>query len=470
MTSKKTVSPVWAAIICIFLLSTIFFGFVLMGLPLQTIFFVSLVFISLVAKINHFTLKEIEDMIVEGGRKSSLLVFILMAVGCVVGSWLISGVVPSIIYYGLKILTPPTFLVMGLFICALVSIFTGSSYTSIGTMGVAFMGIGYGLGINPALTAGMVVSGAIFGDKMSPFSDTTILASATSGINVYRHIGSMLYTTVPALLISAILYAFFGLNHGNHTLDTSKISTINQALSDNFHISPFLMLIPIIVVIMAIKKFPPVPSLAIGALAGVICALVFQSDKYSLEQILKTLTNGCSITTGVAEVDTLLNRGGILNMLSTASMAIMAMAFGEMLQQLGVLEVLTPKLKKLARTPRRLVLCTLVTALLGGMITATQILSIILTGEIFKDVYDEVGVQRRVMSRTLEDGGTIFPFLIPWAAPALYAYGILDVTSAEYGPYCFLAILCPSIAIFYALTGIAVFKCTPESDQIEKAQ
>ena len=418
----------------------------------------AIVAIGIIALFCGFTKGEVESFFLEGCKSAVLVVLILMTVGTVIGSWIVSGIVPTIIYYGLEILSPKVFLVVGFFICCVISFFVGSSYSAIATLGVAFMGIGLGLNIHPGLTAGMVVSGAIFGDKMSPFSDTTNLSPAVAGTDIFRHINSMLYTTVPATVIAAALYTVIGFSHDSGSIDMTIINDINRTLKENFHINPLLLIVPLFTIVLAVMKMPPLIALLRGAIAGTAAAFIFQSDHYSYQVILDALGNGFSIDSGNVDVDKLLNRGGILGMMSTSSLALLALGLGEMLQRMGVLSAVLSKMEIFIKSPRSLVLTTLVTCLITTLLTASQYIAILLPGQVMKDAYTRLGVQKRVLSRTLEDGGTIFTFLVPWSTTGIFVSGVLGVEVLEYLPYAFLAIICPCIAVFYAITGIAIFK------------
>lgn len=440
-------------------------GLAYLKISTQTVFILAIVAVSLVAISKGFKMSEIEEYFIAGCKKSMLVVAILMIVGAIIGTWIISGIVPSIIYYGLTVLSPRFFLVSGFLICCIVSFFTGSSYTSLGTLGIAFMGVGYGLGINPGLTAGMVVSGSVFGDKMSPFSDTTNMAPAAAGTDIFSHIRSMMYTTVPALIISAILYLVLGLKYGNSDMDLSKVKEISDSLLQNFTINPILLLIPVLTICLAVKKIPPLIALLIGAFAGVIAAFIFQGHHYGIKEILNSMATGFKMDSGIPEVDKLLNRGGISSMMSTVSLALLALGFGEILQRTGVLSAILSRTKAVTSSPRGLVIGALVTCLVTNMLTASQYMAIILPGELFQEAFKKANIKLNVLSRTLEDGGTIFSFLVPWSMAAIYASGVIGVPTMQYLPYAFLCLLCPIFAVVYALTGFAIFK--EESPQTE---
>lgn len=462
--NQKSVNMGLALISMIILAFILIGGFAIFKLGNHVVFLLAIVSMTIVALFGGFTLTEIQEFFVDGCRNAILVALILMVVGTVVGSWIVSGIVPTIIYYGLKMLTPSSFLVTGFLVCCIVSFFVGSSYSAIATLGVAFMGIGLGLGINPGLTAGMVVSGSIFGDKMSPFSDTTNLAPAVAGTDIFSHIKSMLYTTVPSLIITTILYWIMGSRQSVSQVNLETVESINNALISNFNINPILLIVPLITIVLAIKKVPPLISLLSGALAGVIAAFIFQTGFYDYKTILNSLGTGFSIETGMAEVDRLLNRGGIMGMMSTVSLAFLALGLGEILQKMGVLSVILNKMDRFIRTPRSLVITTLVTCLITIMLTASQYLAILLPGQVMKNAYTRLKIDKKVLSRTLEDGGTIFAFLIPWSTTGIYVSGVLNIDVIEYIPYAYLAILCPLFALLYAITGFAIFK---EEENVE---
>ncbi|MCD2492838.1 Na+/H+ antiporter NhaC [Lacrimispora sp. NSJ-141] len=432
-------------------------GLAVLKLTTVTVFALVLVAMAIIAMCIGFSMNEVQEIILDGCKKAILVILILMSVGMVVGTWIVSGVVPSIIYYGLKILSPSYFLLVGFIICCIVSFFTGSSYTAAGTLGVAFMGIGYGIGINPGLTAGMVISGAIFGDKMSPFSDTTNLAPAVAGTDIFLHIKSMLFTTVPATIISAILYFVLGFQYNASNVDLGNVTAISEGITSTFNVSPFLLLIPILTIVLAIRKVPSFLALLAGTIAGIIVAFIAQ-PQFSIATVFDSMATGFKFDFANEVVAKLFNRGGISSMMTTVSLSLLCLSFGELLQRMGVLSAILGKLEALVRKPGPLVITTLFTCLLTVVLTASQYVSILLPGEIFKDSYDKADVAPYVLSRTLEDGGTIFSFLVPWSMAAIYVSGVLGVPTISSLPYSFLPLLCPVMAIIYGLTGFAIFK------------
>lgn len=451
LTSSLVVFLGMAAIIC--------FGLLVLKINTLAVFILSSLWIGVMAVVKGFSAEEIENFFVLGIKSAAPVVAILMAVGLMIGTWIASGVIPSIIYYGLKLIRPDLFLLVTFLVCAISSVFVGSSYSSIATMGVAFMGIGYGLGISPAMTAGAAISGAVFGDKMSPFSDTTNLAPALAGTNLFAHIQSMLWTTVPAVIISCILYFVVGMQVvAGGEADLSQVNTISSALSENFNITPFLLLMPVLTIVLAIMKVPPVIALVIGSVCALLSGIALQGDHVSISTLILSLASGYSGDSGVDMVDTLLNRGGVNSMMSTVATTTLALCMGEVMQQLGVLKTIIGAIEKFANTARKIVVSTLGCSLLTNMITGSQYMALVLPGELFRDVYKRARIQPYVLSRTLEDGGTIFTFIVPWAAGAVYASGVLNISPTDYIPWCFFALLSPLISLLYGLTGFAIFK------------
>ena len=313
-----------ALIVFLIVAAVMAFGLAVIKLNTMVTFLLALIAVCICAVVMGMSLDDLQETVLDGCRKCALVIMIMISVGMVVGSWMISGIVPSIIYYGLKLFTPASFLAVGFVICCIVSFFTGSAYASLGTMGVAFMAIGYGMGINPALVAGMSVSGSVFGDKMSPFSDTTNMAPAAAGTDVFKHIKSMLWTVVPAFTISLILYFIMGLKFSGAPADSVEtIEEIMDVLKETFTISPILLLIPVITVVLVALKVPAMIALIIGAILGVFAGLIAQ-PQYTFVELVTAMASGFKGDFENAAVAKLLNRGGISSMLSTVVYCILA--------------------------------------------------------------------------------------------------------------------------------------------------
>ncbi|MBR5537301.1 MAG: Na+/H+ antiporter NhaC [Clostridia bacterium] len=462
MSEKATKTPkkigLAAAIITLAILSLIFCGgFTFLKFNTQAIFLVAAIAVGVVALLHGYSLKDVEEFFLDGCRGAVLPAMILMVVGAVIGSWIVSGIVPTIIYYGLGFLTPSTFLVAGFAMCCLISFFTGSSYTAISTIGIALLGIGMGLDVNPAITAGMIISGSLFGDKMSPFSDSTNMAAAAAGTDVFDHVYSMLYTTVPAVIISAILYFVLGLKHAGNAMDMTAIDNIRNTIAANFNITPIVLIIPILTIFMTIKKVPPIMALVISAVAGIVFAFIFQ-PQFTFKTIMDSLGSGFTINTEFADVNKLLSRGGMMNMMGAVCLTFLVLGMGQILQRIGVMDAVLGKLAAAVNTPRALVITTLGACLLTTMVCASQYVAIVLPGQVMQPAYTRLGVKKRVLSRTLEDGGTIFCFLLPWTTSGVYVPGVLGVPVLSYAPYAFFCLACPILCVVYALTGFAIFK------------
>lgn len=456
MTPAKTPRKVSTsvAILAIIILAIIFScGFAIIKFNTMVVFLTALIFAMILGLAHGYSLADVENFFIDGCKNAVMPSAILFTVGAVIGAWIVSGIVPTIVYYGLKILTPSTFLISGFIICCIISFFTGSSYTAISTIGIALLGIGMGLGIHAPITAGMVVSGALFGDKMSPFSDSTNLAAAVSGINVFEHINSMLYTTTPAFLISAILYFVLGLRYSNMPLDLEKIEAINSTLSSVFNISPILLIVPIITIVLAIKKVPPVTALIISALLGIIAAFIFQGGIYDFKTIVNSLGAGFSIETELADVNKLLSRGGMSGMMGNVLLAFLCLGMAGVLQKIGMLDSLLSKMSRMVARKGGLVLTTLGMCAITTLVCASQYVAILLPGQVMSNAYDKLNIKRKVLSRSLEDCGTVLCFIIPWTTSGVYVSGVLGVDVLSYAPYTFFCFLCPLMAIIYAITG-----------------
>ncbi|WP_306115785.1 MULTISPECIES: Na+/H+ antiporter NhaC [unclassified Roseovarius] len=387
-------------------------------------------------------------------------VSILITVGMIVGIWIASGTVPTLIYYGLKVLSPEIFLAAGMILCSIVSVSLGTSWGTVGTVGLALMGIGAGFGIPMYWTAGAVVSGAFFGDKISPLSDTTNLAPAVTGTNLFDHIRNMLPTTVPAMLIALAIYFVVGFT----LIDTSqtsfeRIDAITSALDEAFWISPLMLLPALLVIILAVKKQPPIPSLFAGAVVGGIMAMACQGA--GLHETFTYANSGYSIDTGVSEIDSLLNRGGIQSMMWTISLVLLALGFGGALERTGCLEaiiaVIISKVKSFAGIQTSAILTSVATNTVAG----DPYLSIALPGRMYAPVYRGLGYSPLNLSRAIEEGGTLVSPLIPWNAGGAFVISALALGIGDgnfenllYIPLAFACWMSPVIGIFYAMTGL----------------
>ena len=394
--------------------------------------------------------------IIYGGETAIQPVLILMLIGTVIGSWIASGTVPFIIYWGLKLISPSFFLLTATIICGITALATGSSWSTICTVGVALIGVGAGLGINPAMSAGAIVSGAYFGDKMSPLSDTTNLAPAVAEADLFDHIKSMFYTTIPAILITLVIFAIMGSRYGGQALDMSQINITLQALQDNFNLSIVVVLPAVVVIILAIKQVPALATVILSALIASLVAILFQGE--TITSVTTFMDTGFVSNTGIADIDRLLTRGGLQSMMWTSSLGIIGITYGCILERSKVLEVFLKKLQAFTKTTGTLVLTT-VLALIGlNFATASQFLTIVLGGRMFVSAFKEKDMLPQTLSRTIEDAGTVTSPLVPWGLCGVFITGTLGVPTLEYIPYAMFCWIVPIIAVTYGFLGLFQWK------------
>jgi NhaC family Na+:H+ antiporter len=413
---------------------------------------------------HKYSWKDIQEGMVHGITMTLGAILILMIVGPMIGTWIISGVVPTMIYYGLKILSPGIFLVATMLICSIVALGTGSSWSTAGTVGVALVGIGQGLGIPVAMVAGAIISGAYFGDKMSPLSDTTNLAPAVAGTDLFTHIRHMVYTTAPGYVIALILYAILGLRFAGGQLDTQNIEIFLTTLKSTFLIHPILLLPPILVIVMVIKRIPPLPALAGGIVLGGILAVIFQ--KANIGNVIASAHTGYVSQTGVEMVDNLLTQGGLMGMMETVALIICALSFGGIMEKTGMLHTLASALLKNVKRTGALVTTTIFSCIGMNTIASDQYLAIVIPGRMYKDAFRAKGLHPKNLSRCLEDSGTLSSPLIPWNSCGAFMYATLGVYPLTYLPFAFLNLLVPLISIFYGYTGITLHKLDQDSKGI----
>jgi NhaC family Na+:H+ antiporter len=455
---KRKPSFLLSLIIIIVLSVMISFSMLSLKLPTIASLLLCIFYTSIISIFLGYTKENINSFILEGVKKSAFVIVMLLVIGCLIGSWIVSGIIPTIIYYGLEIINPNYFLVIGLISCSIISYFTGSAYACIGTIGVAMIGIAEGMGLSLPITAGMILSGALFGDKMSPFSDTTNMAAAITKTPLFIHIKSMLYTTFPAWVIALIIYAFIGSNFNTSTIDVQQIESLKSSIQTNFQISPLLLMVPLITIVLAIKKTPPVLAIGVGAFLSIIVGLIFQ-NQFDTYTILISLVEGLQIDFDSNLTTKLFsNRGGMENMMHTISIVIIALVFGEIITKTGLLGALISGLEKVVYNTVSLVFLTIISCLITTMISNSQYLSILMPGEAFLPLYKRKNISSRVLSRSLEDGGTMFGMLVPWTGDAAFAALTLGVATIDYLPFAFFALLSPIISVVFASFNLALWK------------
>ncbi len=409
-----------------------------------------------VAVILKHPWKEVQEGMVRGITLALGAILILMIVGTMIGTWIMGGIVPSMIYYGLKILSPGIFLVATLIICSIVSLGTGSSWSTAGTVGVALIGVGRGMGIPVSMVAGAIISGAYFGDKMSPLSDTTNLAPAVAGTDLFSHIRHMVYTTVPGYALSIVLYGLLGAKFSGGALKTENIETILLTIKSSFFVHPVLLLPPCLVIVMVVKKIPPLPALLGGTALGGIFSVFTQSK--SLADVIQAAQSGYVSQTGVKMVDDLLSRGGLESMMSTVALIICALSFGGIMEKTGMLEVIARSLLKRVKRTGSLVATTIISCIGMNAIASDQYMAIVIPGRMYKNAFDSHHLHPKNLSRCLEDSGTLSSPLIPWNSCGAFMHATLGVNPLLYLPYAFLNLTNPIVSVFYGYTGITMEK------------
>jgi len=382
-------------------------------------------------------------------------IMILLTVGPLIAAWMVSGTIPYLIYAGLQLLTPKTFLMAAFVICSLSSTLTGTSWGTAATFGVALMGIAQGLGVPLAAAAGAIVGGAYFGDKISPISDTTVLAAAVAEVDIMDHIRSMLWTTVPAFILSLGLYWYVG-SSSSGEIDFSSVNVIIEGISNTFKVTPIVLIPPLVVLVLAYMRYPTLPVLWIAIALAIPLAMM---QGYDISSIAKAMASGPKITTGVTAIDSLLSRGGLSFMTSSVVVVFFAYIFAGELEYTGTFRTICSSLKDrfIGSSKGRFVFSSSVTGILTGLGTGNSYLSEIVPGTMYKDLADEMNISRRVLSRTLEDSGTVVVPLIPWSAAGIYMSTVLDVSVFEYAPWAILCYFGFLTAWFYGFTGIAIW-------------
>ena len=384
---------------------------------------------------------------------SAMFIFIL--IGVLIGAWISAGTVPALMYYGLKLISPSIFLPMAFILCSLTSLCTGTSWGTAGTMGIAMMGMGMGLGMPAPWVAGAVVSGAVFGDKMSPISDTTVLASVTSGANLYDHIKSMLYTTIPAFVITLVIYSILGAQHASGSVDNADVSAIMATLEKTFNLNPIVMLPFFVLLGLSLMKVPAVPAMFFGALAGTVIGMAFQGMSFA--EALSAMNYGYGKSSGVALVDKILIRGGIQSMMWTFSLSFIALSLGGVLDEAGFLKSLVGGLVQRIENVGVLVFTVIATCTISTAAMAEVYLGIILNGTVYKKSFEEKGLKPSMLSRLTEEGSTCMGSMIPWTTMGAFISGTLGVPTSQYMAFAFLNYLTPLISIVFAFCGMAIF-------------
>ncbi len=475
--SKTTQPSILQALLPIFLLVTllginvIYFGEDSSYGPNQIALLVAAGVAAVVGLTNKVSWDTIFDGIVDSLTSASGAIIILLLIGALAGTWLMSGIVPAMIYYGLQVLNPAIFLFAACVVCAVVSLATGSSWSTVATVGIALMGIGSALGIGEGWVAGAVISGAYFGDKMSPLSDTTNLAPAVAGSDLFTHIRHMFWTTGPSISIALILFLIAGFFFSGNT-DDQQVEILLGAISEKFYISPLLFIVPALVIAMIIKKVPAIPALLIGSLLGGAAAIIFQPEivreiagleegsyaRASYTAIINSMALETGVTTSNASVDKLLSAKGMLGMMNTIWLIICALSFGGAMYATQLLQRITRAILKGVSSVGSLILATTGTCIFFNITASDQYLAIVVPGKMYSDAFRDQGLAPENLSRTLEDSGTVTSVLIPWNTCGVAQSAVLGVATMTYLPYCFFNLLSPVMTVLFGYMG---WKITP---------
>lgn len=423
---------------------------------------------SLVALKLGINWEEIRQGIVDSISSAMASMIILLLIGTLAGTWLLSGIVPAMIYYGLQILNPTIFLFAACIVCSIVSVATGSSWTTSATVGIALVGIGTALGLPLGMVAGAIISGAYFGDKMSPLSDTTNLAPAMAGTDLFTHIKYMAYTTIPSISIALIIFLVLGFVKGGNT-EIVETQIILDAINSKYEINLFLFLVPVVMVILIAKKMPAIPAISIGALLGAVFALIFQPDlvqevaqygngvwEKGFVGIMTSMYGEISIVTGNEMVDELLTSGGMYGMLGTVWLILSAMIFGGVMESSGMLKRIAEGVISGINSTGALIATTAGTCVFFNITASDQYLAIVVPGRMYADIYKEKGLAPENLSRTLEDSGTVTSALIPWNTCGAYHAKVLGVDTFTYLPFAFFNLISPFMTIIFAVFKIKI--------------
>ena len=409
-----------------------------------------------------FTWKEIETGMLNGITNSLQAIVILCIIGILIGVWILSGVVPTLPYYGLKILHPTIFLPAALIICSITSLATGTSWGTTGTIGIALIGIGEGLGFPLPVVAGAVLSGAYFGDKMSPLSDTTNMAPAMVGTDLYTHIKHMSYTTGVSYGLTLVIEFILGFFYGGGQANLEKVNQILTGIDAQFSINPLLLIPPALVMILAIRKIPAVPGIVIGILSAGILGAIFQGNSFG--SLLSAAYGGYASTSGVEAVDNLLTKGGFESMMYTVSLVICAMMFGGIMEKTNQLRVVVSVILKKAQSTGSLISATILTAIGANLILCDQYMSIVMTGKMYSQSYTDKGLHPKNLSRAIEDSATVTANLVPWNSGGAYQAATLGVPTIAYLPFNFFCWLTPIVSMLYGWFNITI---DPLEEEVE---
>ncbi len=475
MTSRKQATLLQALLPILFLialltLNVLVFGADAIGGANQLVLLMAAGVAGIIAWQLGYTYQEISHSIVNSISAAMPAIIILLTIGSLSGTWLLSGIVPAMIYYGLKILSPGIFLFAACVVCAVVSLATGSSWSTVATVGVALLGIGQALELPEGVVAGAIISGAYFGDKMSPLSDTTNLAPAMAGTDLFTHIRYMVYSTAPSLTLTLLIFLIWGFTFSPAGSETSSHEVL-RAIEATFNLTPWLLVVPALVIIMIVRRVPAAPALLVGALLGGVFAVVFQPNVVnqvsgihnhytlsSFKAVMNALSSTIHITTNNQAINELLTGKGMAGMLNTVWLIICAMIFGGTMESCGLLHRIASEIIRLARSTGSLVASTAATCMFFNVTASDQYMAIAVPGRMYANTYRQRGLKPEVLSRTLEDSGTVTSVLVPWNTCGATQAGVLGVATMTYAPYTFFCLLSPFMTVLLAYLNFRIHR------------
>ena len=449
---KKKVSFTESLIILAVLLIILGLAVIKFGLSPEVPVLFTVLLLTFWAKFRGFSWQEIQDGIKEGIGVAIIPIFIFILIGALIGLWIQAGIIPSIMVLGFKLINGSFFIPSVFVVCSIVGIAIGSGFTTISTIGIALFGIGASMNANPALVAGAIISGAVFGDKMSPLSDSTNLSSAVAESELFAHIKNMMWSTIPAFVVSLILFWILG-NSGQ--MDLTKIEKTSQILQAHFTISWWAIVPIILMLLCAWKKIPAIPTLFINITATVVMIFI-ENPTYSVKSLDNLIMNGFVAKTADSSVNALLTRGGISSMMGTVALIISTLSLGGMLMKFEIVQSAMEPLVKHLKKPGRLITVTILSGICINLFVGEQYLSVILPGRAFKPAYDKIGLSPLALSRVLEDGGSVINYLIPWGVAGSFAASTLGVPVLAFIPFTFFSLLSPVFSILSGITGIGL--------------
>ena len=447
------------------LIAVMVIGIVGFGADPHIPMFFGVVISAIVGMSLGYKWSDLEGMMIDGISKAMQSILILAIVGMMIGAWLLSGTIPTMIYYGLKLLSPKIFLIAAVLICSITSLATGTSWGTMGTMGLALIGIGTGLGMPIGPTAGAVISGAYFGDKLSPLSDTTNLAPAMAGTDVFTHVKYMLKSTLVSYAITLVFFGVYGFVHASSgAVDSSQATVIMEGIRDNFNVNPLLLLPPLVVILAIALKIPAIPGITMGFIVACIMAPLFQTG-VGISELLNASLKGFVCETDVESLNELLSSGGLLSMGFSILMVLIAMMFGGIMEGTRQMEVIIEAILKVVKGPAALIGVTEATCIFANAIMAEQYISILIPGRMFAPAYREKGIHPKSLSNALESAGTVTSCLIPWNTCGQFIKTTLGVMTVQYLPWAVFNYTMPLICFIMAFLGITVTKMTAEEQE-----